>query len=155
MSYLTFKALHILGVVLFLGSILFTAWWKLIADRTRDPRVIAFAQRQVARTDWVFTASGALILLIGGHAAIWWSGMDLRNTPWLFTGDLLFILSGLIWLSILVPVQRAQARLAREFADGGEIPDRYWRLCRIWNIVGTVATLLPLAVIYFMVFKPV
>ncbi len=29
-------ALHILGVVLFLGKILVTAGWKVLADRTRN-----------------------------------------------------------------------------------------------------------------------
>jgi len=39
-------------VVAFLGNIIVTGWWKLMADRTRDPRVIAFAQRQVTTTDY-------------------------------------------------------------------------------------------------------
>ena len=29
-----------------------------MADRTRDPKIIAFAQRQVTLTDWVFTFGG-------------------------------------------------------------------------------------------------
>jgi hypothetical protein len=43
--------------------------------------------------------------------------------------------------------------MARTFAPGGQIPEGYWRLGRraIW---GTIATLLPLANLYFMVFKP-
>ena len=42
-AYLFLKGIHILGVILLLGNIIVTAWWKIMADRTRDPRVIAFA----------------------------------------------------------------------------------------------------------------
>ncbi len=47
-----------------------------------------------------------------------------------------------------------QARLAKEFRDGSTIPDRYWRLSMLWAVFGVVATLLPLANLYFMIFKP-
>jgi uncharacterized membrane protein len=45
-SYFILKALHVTGVVVFLGNIIVTAWWKMAADRTRDPPTIAYAQRQ-------------------------------------------------------------------------------------------------------------
>ncbi len=41
------------------------------------------------------------------------------------------------------------------FVGGGPIPAEYWRLNRIWLGIGLVATVLPAANIYFMVFKPV
>jgi hypothetical protein len=37
MSYNAFKVVHLLGVVLFLGNIIVTALWKMLADRTREP----------------------------------------------------------------------------------------------------------------------
>jgi uncharacterized membrane protein len=36
-EYLILKALHLLGVVLFLGNIVVTAVWKMLADRTQSP----------------------------------------------------------------------------------------------------------------------
>ena len=42
-SYLFFKSLHILGVILLLGNLIVTAWWKLMANRTKNPSIIAFA----------------------------------------------------------------------------------------------------------------
>jgi hypothetical protein len=47
------------------------------------------------------------------------------------------------------------ARLARGFANGGTIPQQYWRLSHYWNFWGVLAILLPLAVVYLMVFKGV
>ena len=153
--YLILKTMHILGVILFLGNIIVTAWWKLMADRHGDPIVVAFAQRQVTLTDFVFTAGGGALLLLGGLGNALWYGMDYLHIPWLSWSLGLFIASGVIWAAILIPVQIKQARLARAFAKGGSIPAEYRRLGRIWNGFGLLATMLPLIAVYLMVFKPV
>jgi uncharacterized membrane protein len=152
-AYLWLKMLHVVGAVLFLGNIIVTGWWKVMADRTRDPRIIAFAQRQVTLTDWVFTAGGVALLLGAGLANVHLHGISIAGNAWLAWGTALFVASGVIWAAILIPVQTRLARLAAGFASGGEIPAEYWRLCRRWNFWGVVATLLPVSVLYFMVFK--
>ena len=129
MSYNTFKVIHLLGVVLFLGNIIVTALWKILADCTREPAVVAFAQWLVTLTDWIFTAGGAALIVIGGYGMAGIGGLDLRQT-WLVWGQSLFVISGLIWVAVLIPTQIAQARQARAFAAGGPIPDSYWRLGR-------------------------
>jgi uncharacterized membrane protein len=153
-TYLVLKSLHIVGAVLFLGNIIVTAWWKVMADRTRDPSVIAFAQRQVTLTDLVFTAGGAALLLGAGWGNAALHGMDVPAIRWLAWGFGLFIASGAIWVAILIPIQIKQAHMAKQFANGGAIPDDYWRLTRLWNMFGAIATILPLINIYWMVFKP-
>lgn len=65
-TYLLLKSLHILGAVIFLGNIIVTGWWKVMADRTRNPVVIAFAQRQVTLTDFIFTGGGVVLILATG-----------------------------------------------------------------------------------------
>ena len=42
MPYNTWLVLHILGVVIFLGNIIVTAVWKVLADRTRNPAVVGY-----------------------------------------------------------------------------------------------------------------
>ncbi len=153
MSYELLKSLHLLGVVLFLGNIVVTAVWKVTADRTARPAVIAHAQRLVTVTDWTLTLPGAVLILFSGYAMA--GGREaLLSGGWLTTGWLLFITSGLLWLLVLIPIQVKQSRLARGFRDQEPIPARYWRLAALWSVVGTVATLLPLANLYLMVFKP-
>lgn len=152
-TYLWLKTLHILGVMLFLGNIIVTGWWKNMADLTKNPQIIAFAQRQVTLTDFIFTAGGVAILLIAGALNVWLHDISL-NTKWLVLGFLFFISSGLIWALVLIPVQIKQAKMANAFAQTGVIPDEYWRYCKVWNVFGVLATLLPLINLYFMVFKP-
>lgn len=147
------KTLHVVGVILFLGNIIVTGWWKVMADRTGDPAIIAFAQRQVTLTDWVFTAGGVALLGVSGLANALLHGMPL-SLPWIGWGIGLFTLSGLIWGAILIPLQVRLAHMARGFAGGKAIEPEYWLLQRRWLVWGIVATVIPLAVVPIMVMKP-
>ena len=92
-----------------------------MADRTKSPEVIAYAQRLVLMTDIAFTATGAgLIAVSGNMMANNFGGVD--GASWLTLGWWLFIASGVIWLTILIPIQLAQTRLARSFR--GDAPSR-------------------------------
>jgi uncharacterized membrane protein len=153
-SFFILKALHVTGVVVFLGNIIVTAWWKMAADRTRDPAVIAYAQRQVTVTDFIFTAAGAALIVGAGDAMAYGYYSDSWAVPWIFWGRVLFFSVGAIWLFVLIPIQVWQARLARAFARGGVIPRRYWVLGRIWIVAGLVAIVVPLAVLWIMIMKP-
>lgn len=153
MSYDVWKLVHLLGVVLLVGNVTVTSIWKLYADRTRDPRIIGFAQRLVTITDWFFTFWGILLLVIGGYGAAWVAGMDPLRDDWLVWSEVQFAIAGMIWLLLLVPIQIRQARLARSFAGGGEIPEAYFRLGRTWMIWGLVATVPLVGAMWSMVAK--
>ena len=116
-SYLLLKSIHIFGVILLMGNIIVTAWWKFNADKTKDPRVIKFAQRQVTLTDFVFTAPGAFLAVVAGDSMSYGFMSNTWDIQWLTWGRLLFIASGLIWVTILIPTQIKQDRLARNFSD--------------------------------------
>ena len=73
-AYDVLKTLHIADVVLLVGNVTVTSIWKLYADATRDPAVIAFAQRLVTVTDWFFTFWGIVLMLAGGYGAAWVGG---------------------------------------------------------------------------------
>lgn len=151
--YLLLKSLHILGAILFIGNIVVTGWWKVMADRTRDPRIIAFAQRQVTLTDWVFTLGGSTLVTIAGVGNALWHGIDLTSN-WILAGFGLFGISAAIWVCALIPLQTKLGRMAVNFSSGGSIPAEYWRYERQWLIYGFLATITPLAVVPVMVFKP-
>src|SRR2546430_10036329 len=85
-----------------LGNLIVTAVWKVLADRTRQVDVTAYAQRLVTVTDIAFTAPGAILSrsLVASSPAMWAAS---QGPGWLTTGVILFALSGVIWLTILVP----------------------------------------------------
>jgi uncharacterized membrane protein len=153
LAYPTLKMLHVLGAIVFVGNIMVTALWKVMADRSREPRVVAFGQRLVSLADAVFTAPGAVLVLVTCVLMAPTYGGEFWRVPWLAWGLALFGASAVIWAAVLIPIQVNQSRLARAFSDG-TIPDEYWRLGRRWMMWGALATLLPLVNVYFMVFKP-
>jgi uncharacterized membrane protein len=154
MLYDVFKTLHLVGIVMLVGNVTVTSVWKVFADRSRDARVIAHAQRLVTITDWMLTLPGIVLTIVGGFGATYAAGMPPFAAGWLRRSELLFVTAGMIWLFILVPTQIAQARQCRAFADGGPIPDAYWRNSRRWLIWGLIATVPLVAAIWLMVAKP-
>ncbi len=148
-----YKLLHIFGAIMLVGNITVTAVWKTLANYTEEPKIVAYAQRLVTITDVVFTFGGVVLILISGYIMAESFG-GIHGTSWLTAAMSIFSASAVIWVVILIPVQMAQSRMARDFRDGGPIPPRYWVLSKIWMVAGTLAVILPFAVLYFMVVKP-
>ena len=153
MSYLAWKVLHVLGACLFIGNNLVTPLWRAMAEAKRDPVILAYSQRLITLTDYIFTGGGIALLLGAGHAmaaqqpALW-------HQSWFLGAYVLFVVSGIVWGAVLLPIQIAQAKLARGFADGGPISERIWQLSRRWTVAGIIASLLPLGSLVLMVMKP-
>ena len=154
MLYDLLKTLHLVGVVVLIGNVTITAFWKVFADRTGDPRLIAHAQHMVTVTDWVFTLGGIVLIYGGGFGAAAVADLDPFEPGWLLWGQMLFATSGVIWLAILVPAQIRLGRLARGFATGGPIPEAYRRDGRRWLVWGILATVPLVAAVWVMVAKP-
>lgn len=154
MAYEIAKFLHITGIVMLMGNITASAIWKVFADGTGDPRVVAFAQRLVTITDWSLTFWGVVLTIIGGYGAVWIAGIDPFGPKWLVWSQILFVVAGLMWLGSLVPIQIRQARTAKGFANGGEIPERYRRDSWRWIIIGLLATMPLVAATWLMIAKP-
>lgn len=152
--YLLLKSFHIFGVILFLGNIIVTGFWKAYADFSHDWRIIAFSQRLVTYTDIVFTTIGVIMIAVTGICMARYYGFYWQ-VKWIAWGLSLFIASGIIWVAILIPIQISLHRMVKTFNDKTNIPARYWTYEKIWMIFGLIATLLPLCNLYWMVFKPI
>ncbi len=154
MTYEAAKFIHVMGVVMLLGNVTATAIWKLFADRTGDPKIVSFAQRLITLTDWSLTFWGVVLTIWGGYAAAAIGGLYLFSDRWLVIGQLLFVLSGALWLGILVPLQLRMARMSRQFENGAPIPPAYVAASRTWFIVGIISTVPLLAAVWVMIAKP-
>jgi len=155
MIYLTLKFLHIVGAMLFLGNITTAAFWKAHADKTRDPKIIAHALEGVMRADRIFTMPAVMIILIAGFAAALVARLPLFRTMWLGAGIALFVLTALIFMARVGPLQRRMLALARASGDGQNFDwPTYEKVSRSWAIWGSIAVLVPLVAAGLMVFKP-
>ena len=141
------RLMHVLGAVLFMGNIIVTAVWMSMARRSGDPGALRLAARAVALTDAVFTLPGVLLLLLNG--GIIGTPYFKVAAPWLIVSLVLLIISGVIWVAALVPIQKRLLRLAQDgdMAQGDA-------LIRGWFRWGGAATLLPFVALVLMVYKP-
>ena len=154
MFYDIAKFLHITGIVMLMGNITATAFWKVFADRTGNPLIVGFAQRLVTITDLSLTLWGIILTIGGGYGAVWLAGIDPLGPRWLVWSQALFVVAGMIWLGVLVPIQVRQHRVARTFGGGGDIPEGYRRDSRHWIIWGLIGTVPLIAATWLMVAKP-
>lgn len=154
MAYDIAKFLHITGVVMLMGNITATAFWKVFADRTGDARIAIFAQRLVVITDWSLTFWGVVLTVIGGYRLLWISGAGPFSAAWLLWSQILFAVAGTLWLAIIVPIQIRQARAVRGMDPEAAIPADYRRDTQRWIFWGLVATVPLVAATWLMVAKP-
>lgn len=155
MEYFTVKFIHILGVALFLGNIIVSAFWKTQADKTANPAIIAFACRLVNMTDLFFTAFGAALITIGGIGLFHATGIAMSDAPHLTMGIGLFGMAAMLWITGLLPLQIYMSKIAGQTVQAGDIemPATYHKCRKLWNIIGGLAVLLPLGALYFMIFR--
>ena len=152
--YALLKFAHILAVILFLGNVITGLFWKLHADRTKDPRIIGHTMEGIIRSDRLFTMPGVLFIIASGVAAAIRVGLPLLGTPWIFWSIVLFSLSGLAFWFAVAPLQKKIAAMT----VGKTADDFDWKRYRAdslrWELWGAFATLTPLLAAALMVLKP-
>lgn len=93
--------------------------------------------------------------MVGGYGMAWEAQMSLTEIPWLLWSQGLFLVSGLMWLFALIPLQVVQSRQVATFDMAGSIPASYYRLGRWWIGWGVLATVPLIAALYVMITKAV
>ncbi len=149
--------LHIAGAVVFLGNIIVTAAWMLMAERTRSINVIHFSAKAVIRADLLFTLPGVLLILLNGFVMVFarWGGWNaFHSITWITLALALFTASGVIWVGVLIPVQHRMVVFSDPSEYTDSLPSGFFRALRQWYFWGGVAILLPVCSLYLMVNKP-
>ena len=146
--------LHILSAIWLMGHQISSAFWKARADRSGSPETIATTAQALMRSDFTFTLPGIIVLLGTG---IWMAGLtgwERFQELWLGTSFALVIVMVIIWLAVLLPQQRRMARFAAETLEGIDQSPSYQRASKLWSMAGGIMTLIPVIVLFLMVFKP-
>jgi uncharacterized membrane protein len=147
------KTVHVIGATVILGTGAGIAFFMLMAHRTRDAAAIAHTASIVVIADWTFTASAVALQPVTGFVLARMDGLPLMHS-WLGLSLALYVLAGVCWLPV-VWIQTRLRNLAREaVASNTPLPDAYFRLFRVWFVLGVPAFLAVLAIIWLMVAKP-
>lgn len=153
-SYVLLKTAHVVFATLFLGAGLASVFYKVMADRTRDTRVVAATLAHLVVADAAFTVPAAVGLPVTGalmvHVADWgWS------TPWVVAALVLYVVAAGPWLVALV-LQVQMRELARaSLAARQPLPHLYHAKGRLWLGLGVPSFAAALAIVLIMVAKRV
>ncbi|CAM3575438.1 DUF2269 domain-containing protein [Paenibacillus lupini] len=145
--------LHLVGVVVFVGNIITAAFWKVRADLSKNPAVIHSTVKNVMLADYVFTLPGLVIIIVSGIVMAVQAKMSLSGLNWLTLSLILFAVTGVIWLAILIPLQRGMIRHSAQCIESGNISNEYHQASRYWAFFGIPATLLPIIILFLMITK--
>lgn len=152
MLYLILKALHVIGVVLFLGNIITAIFWKAHGDRG-DLRSRAQALDGIIRADRVFTAPSVLIILATGVSLVLVGRIPFL-TPWILWSLVLFGLAGVTFGARVGPLQKKLLANVQAGKAGKWNESEYLALSARWRFWGWTATVMPLLALILMVLKP-
>jgi uncharacterized membrane protein len=154
MEYLIAKWLHVLSSTLLFGTGIGSAWYLLFASLSRRPEAVAVVARHVVRADWLFTATTLVFQPLSGLYLVRLMGLPL-GTKWIAWSFMLYAVAGLCWLPV-VWLQIRMRDVATEAALAGEpLPPAYFKLLRVWVVLGIPAFFALVAVFWLMVAKPV
>lgn len=152
-TYLLFKSVHILAVVIFLGNIITGLFWMIHAHRTRNVGFIHHTMKGIILADRYFTVPGVLIILIGGIVSAIQGGYPILGTGWIFWSIVMFSISGIAFGWKVAPLQQK----IHKISDGVDEQHFDWvayhRLLKGWELWGLMAMVTPLIAMVMMVTK--
>jgi uncharacterized membrane protein len=152
-SYLLLKFIHVAAAILFLGNLIVTGWWKIMALRRNDPAIAVFAQRYAVKADTWFSGVAVLALFATGFTNALYH-YDYHGSFWLFQGGLAFLAMIIVWIGLLIPVEWKLKGLAERFVEEGSISSDYRRWWTWGLVLRGLVILISVGMLYLMIFKP-
>ncbi|MFD9896597.1 DUF2269 family protein [Mesorhizobium sp. UC22_110] len=144
---------HVLGATVLFGTGLGIAFFMVVAHRSLRPDLIAHVAGTVVIADTIFTATAVILQPVTGALLAYQLGWSLSE-GWIVLSLVLYVVTGLFWLPVVV-IQIRLRDLAREAAEAASpLPERYYRLYRIWFAFGWPAFACVLAIFWLMLTKP-
>jgi len=104
--------------------------------------------------DYIFTLPSIVMLLLSGHILAHNAGYSVFSWSWLGISYGLFILSGIIWVVALLPLQTAMIKHGKISCQQQSITPEFSRASFRWNCYGILATITPIIAMILMVWKP-
>ncbi|WP_028778070.1 DUF2269 family protein [Shimazuella kribbensis] len=146
--------LHLTGALLSIGNFIVTAFWKIRADRKKNPTIIHNTVKNVMLADYVFTLPGTILILVSGLVMAVKAHLPMSGFNWLTLSLILFGITGALWLFLLIPLQRKMIQISAQLIENNQVEAEYKRVSFFWAVFGIIATVLPIGIMFIMLSKP-
>lgn len=151
--YEALKIIHVISSTILFGTGLGTAYYFWTASLTRDPHVIAMVGQRVIIADWLFTGVSGVVQPLTGVLLIKELGFALSES-WIVAAFALYAMALACWIPVVCIQIRATAVARNAVAANAPLPERFFRLMRIWFVLGWPAFAALLATFALMIVKP-
>ena len=155
MDYLSWKAVHIASVIIFIGNITTGLFWAAHAKKSRDFKIISSTFTGIIKSDRWFTIPGVIGILISGVALATTAKFPILSTGWIFWALLLFAVSGIVFSIWVAPLQKQIFQLCESNTETERDWNQFSALYLKWEIYGLIALVSPVVAFVLMVLKPV
>ena len=152
-TYLLLKLIHNCAVVVFLGNIFTGLFWVHEAVKTNQLIVMHSAFKSLIKSDKYFTLPSVVFILISGVMTSAIAQHSLFQTGWIFWALVLFSISGLVFGSILVPIQRKLLGLLANVSESNYNWESFNKLYCQFLTWGILAVLCPIVALIMMIMK--
>tara|TARA_B100001989_G_scaffold252946_1_gene237104 strand:- start:1044 stop:1604 length:561 start_codon:yes stop_codon:yes gene_type:complete len=152
--YLIIKTLHIISATILFGTGIGIAFFMLRSHFTDNIHEKFYAARNTVMADYFFTLPAVIVQPMTGFWLVWqgaYSWMDW----WLAVTYAIYIIAVLCWLPVVWIQIQLKNMVATAVKTGEPLPERYYRLFKIWFLLGWPAFVGLIIVFYLMVAKPV
>ena len=103
--------------------------------------------------DFLFTTPAVIVQPVTGIVLVNLTGLDLWSS-WLLATYGLYVLAGACWLPVVWLQIRISHLAQAATRSGAPLPANYFRLMRVWFVLGWPAFLSVIAIVWLMVAKP-
>jgi uncharacterized membrane protein len=145
---------HVIGAAVLFGTGAGIAFFMVMANRIRNPALIAHVAGTVVIADALFTATAAIVQPVTGWLLARATGWPLTE-GWIALSLALYVLTGIFWLPV-VWIQLRLRNIARACAAANQpLTPEYDRLYRTWFACGFPSFFAVLGILWLMLTRPV
>ena len=151
--YVLVKSLHIISSTILFGTGIGIAFFMFRSTHTDNLNQKLYALNNTVLADTFFTFPAVIIQPLSGIALIHIAGYNWSDF-WLKATYIIYIIAGLCWLPVIWIQIQLKDICTHALVKGSELSDKYYRLFKIWFLLGWPAFFGLLIVFYLMVAKP-
>ncbi len=148
------KSLHLLGAIMFFGSVLGHVTTGFIPAAKTDPQTALVVRQAIDVATTYLTIPGLVLLLVTGPAIVVKGKLPILGTRWLMLHAVFGLLIAVNAAFVLLPTGQELLQAASQAATGTPSPERLHAIEGREATFGAVNVLLCLAMVFIAVVKP-
>ncbi len=152
--YKTVKTLHIIGVIMFFGSILGHAIAGIVSSTSDSLQVLKIVREVIQTETYFLTIPGLILFAVTGIAMLFISKLPIKKLRWLMVHVFLGILVILNAVFILLPVGAEIFEVSQNMVTGGESMEYFYQLKNKEAFFGALNIISCLILVIIAVIKP-